>query len=506
MTERVQQTHGDSIKKVLPVAFFKVKEELTPKAPLRVLLCFTLIGWILLLALFGILVVTSYNTTTTLRETIITAGPSSELMNCTALAGWGNKLPSAADLTDYRPVKTSGGIEVKLYDMSMTTAQCFDAIPDGVCEAWADDWMGKSSSSCCLAPTGDTESPCYRVPSAGPDPLQYPPSPPAWPGYSSGAPSSPPYPPPPPESTNKVDFCGGFLEASHMYEGNDRAPHWCYSTGGTKSNLVLSFGTDASASNASFKTLDSPSAPADLSNGGSGNVYRWAAATSTTDCKYYPYDPNDHLSHYAMLASENRSMLVLSTCKSAVKGSSPYAVAFESHCSGDYRDAYPKANPVYGDNTVGGLDKTDVSYATRKLRDRSGGSFTSAYRWGGKRWAPITFDSTADPVFPDDISPLLPRATFVADCNLAIKEMCSQMDTRTAPFACIKETIVRKTVAEVFSVALANTQAAASILFAVFAVRVTRVKKQEEKKEEKEQAMTAAPRPEPPPQASHEVI
>jgi hypothetical protein len=84
--------------------------------------------------------------------------------------------------------------------------------------------------------------------------------------------------------------------------------------------------------------------------------------------------------------------------------------------------------------------------------------------------------------------------------------MCSQMDTRAAPFACIKETIVRKTVAEVFSVALANTQAAASILFAVFAVLVTRVKKQEEKKEEKEQAMTAAPRPDPPPQASHEVI
>ena len=312
MTERVQQTHGDSIKKVLPVAFFKVKEELTPKAPLRVLLCFTLIGWILLLALFGILVVTSYNTTTTLRETIITGVPSSELMNCSALAGWGNKLPSAADLTDYRPIKTSGGIEVKLYDMSMTTAQCFDAIPDGVCEAWADDWMGKNSSSCCLAPTGDTESPCYRVPSAGPDPnpIKYPPAPPSYPVYSYASPPSappPPFrPPPPPESTNKVDFCGGFLEASHRYENPSAYPEWVYSTGGAKSNLVLSFGTDANASKASFETLDSPSAPYKINS--------WASPTA----KYYPYDPNDHLSHYATLASKNRSVLVLSTCKSLV--------------------------------------------------------------------------------------------------------------------------------------------------------------------------------------------
>ena len=91
---------------------------------------------------------------------------------------------------------------------------------------------------------------------------------------------------------------------------------------------------------------------------------------------------------------------------------------------------------------------------------------------------------------------LLPRATFVDDCKAAISQMCNQMDAKGAPFACVEETIVRQTPFQVFSVAFANSQFAAGIVFALLALLATRVGKQQAEREAtREMAMGAAPGP-----------
>ena len=68
----------------------------------------------------------------------------------------------------------------------------------------------------------------------------------------------------------------------------------------------------------------------------------------------------------------------------------------------------------------------------------------------------------------------LSRTEFLADCNATINEICSQVDKRAAPFACIKKVVARKTFAEALAVSWSNTQLAMGFLFTALAVALAK--------------------------------
>ena len=212
---------------VVPTEFFATKREVTPKASPPLLFRLALVGWVALAALFAFLFVLTYSRETLVHETLITQLPE-EGLPCTALGSWSNKVPTLGKFEGFR---SSAGLDV-LVDIAMTTADC-RRMTNGVCEAWADEYVG--AESCCLMQSSDPRSECFfrhlldedareppAPPGSPPSPTDYPPPP------SPSPPPSPTRPPPAPECSNTCDYRSNF-------ECNDGGPgsRWAFCDLGT---------------------------------------------------------------------------------------------------------------------------------------------------------------------------------------------------------------------------------------------------------------------------------
>jgi len=186
---------------VVPTEFFATKREVTPKARPALIFRLALVGWAALAALFAFLFILTYSRETLVHETLISQEPA-EGLPCTALGSWSNKVPT---LGKFQSFKSSTGLDV-LFDVAMTGADC-ERMTSGVCEAWADEYVGKGEK-CCLMESSHPRSECFfrhlldedaREPPAPPgSPLPSPP--PTYLSPPPPSPSPPPPPSPPPEA------------------------------------------------------------------------------------------------------------------------------------------------------------------------------------------------------------------------------------------------------------------------------------------------------------------
>ena len=213
---------GDEVVALLPINFFKVKKDATPKAPLSVLVKVAVLAYIITMGIgFGLFYYELTKVTIT-EETTVSATTING-QTCTSLGAWTN---GAAKFTDYEPFRTSVGIEVQI-DISWTQEQCFAATAN-TCETWADAYVGKGTDASCCMSSAAVESNCYSAfPPAAPHPpvpSSFPPSsppvPPSYPAWNlnlSPPPvPSPPSSPPPPPAIDGVNYCGGTKVAAKM--------------------------------------------------------------------------------------------------------------------------------------------------------------------------------------------------------------------------------------------------------------------------------------------------
>ena len=181
--EQVGQGQGDEVVALLPIDFFKVKKDVTPKAPLSVLKKVAIVAYTLTLGIGVGLFVYELNSFTVTEQSTVSPTPLKG-QTCAALGAWTNE---ATLLKDYVPYRTAVNIEVQI-DVSWTKDQCLAATAN-TCETWADAYVGKGTDASCCMSSAAVDSNCYSA---------FPPAPPNPPT----PPSSPPPPPlPPPEPT-----------------------------------------------------------------------------------------------------------------------------------------------------------------------------------------------------------------------------------------------------------------------------------------------------------------
>ena len=241
----VNQEHvgqGNEFVTLLPIDFFKVKKDVTPKAPLSVLFKVAIVANIITLGIGFGLFVYELNSFTVTEESTVSPTPLKG-QTCTALGAWTNEAPL---LKDYVPYRTAVGFEVQI-DISWTKDQCLAATAN-TCETWADAYVGKGTDVSCCMSSAAVDSNCYSAfppappnpptpPSSPPVPSPPPPLPPppprypgwsdsSWPSYppppfppSPGPP--PPPPPPPPPASDGANYCGGTKVAAGMGTDSD---------------------------------------------------------------------------------------------------------------------------------------------------------------------------------------------------------------------------------------------------------------------------------------------
>ena len=180
--EQVGQGQGDEVVALLPIDFFKVKKDVTPKAPLSVLKKVAIVAYTLTLGIGVGLFVYELNSFTVTEQSTVSPTPLKG-QTCAALGAWTNE---ATLLKDYKPYRTAVNIEVQI-DVSWTKDQCLAATAN-TCETWADAYVGKGTDASCCMSSAAVDSNCYSA---------FPPAPPNPPT----PPSSPPPPLPPPEPT-----------------------------------------------------------------------------------------------------------------------------------------------------------------------------------------------------------------------------------------------------------------------------------------------------------------
>lgn len=556
----------------LPDSFYNVKSAsvITPKAPLKVLFATAIFGYSILIVLFITLVTNEVNREIVSFQTVILPAPNSSYESCQALGAWSNT--EASTLRDYRPFKSSTGLEV-LIDVSSTTAQCFDATA-GVCEVWADDYVGASEESCCMATTPNPASDCHHAgsdlsipdpprPSPPPPPGIPPPRvlPPPWPPQYPGgyiqtamppwpphapAPMLPPSPEPPPPTPkhSDINYCGRselvFMKSKPVCDAlahypndatrvssypfsrlgklmhvssdfdtlsgpgyrcdadcsfhfrapihvastcaaiqpwtstegliysnpNDpptrtwRAGHfnwngflaewrptqhkaggWTLTTGSHSTVNVITFdSTQPIPSNVSQRStvLDIP--------GSEDGIFRLIDGISYAGDDKFFVPPPAHSAFFANLTRKARSTIALSTCSTSSEQSKSY------FCSGTI---FPQGFSDPGFN----------SYLNQKLQKRYPDSRVPSSYKGANTKANGDAEAT---------NLRLSRTEFLADCNATINEICSQVDKRASPFACIKKLVARKTFAEALAVSWSNTQLAMGLLFTALAVALAK--------------------------------
>ena len=178
-----QVGQGNEFVTLLPIDFFKVKKDVTPKAPLSVLFKVAIVANIITLGIgFGLFGYELNNFTVTEESTVSLTPLKGQ--TCTALGAWTNE---ATRLADYMPYRTAVGFEVQI-DISWTKDQCLAATAN-TCETWADAYVGKGSDASCCMSSAAVDSNCYSAfppaPPHPPAPPLPPPVPPANPGFLS---------------------------------------------------------------------------------------------------------------------------------------------------------------------------------------------------------------------------------------------------------------------------------------------------------------------------------
>ena len=219
--EQVGEGSDDVTVSLLPINFFKVKTDATPRAPLSVLVKVAILAYIITMGIgFGLFYYELVSFTTAEKSTVSATPIKGQ--TCTALGAWTNEV---SDFKNYVPYRTEVGIEVQM-DMAWTKDQCFAATAN-TCETWADAYVGKGTDASCCMSSAAVDSNCFSnyppAPPAPPTPSPPPygaPSPPRTPatGAYGGAAASPhpPPPPPPPAADGGVNYCGGTKVAAVM--------------------------------------------------------------------------------------------------------------------------------------------------------------------------------------------------------------------------------------------------------------------------------------------------
>ena len=158
-----QLGQGNEFVALLPIDFFKVKKDVTPKAPLSVLFKVAIVANIITLGIGFGLFGYELNSFTVTEESTVSPTPLKG-QTCTALGAWTNE---ATRLKDYVPYRTDVGIEVQI-DVSWTKDQCLAATAN-TCETWADAYVGKGTDASCCMSSAAVDSNCYSA---------FPPAPP----------------------------------------------------------------------------------------------------------------------------------------------------------------------------------------------------------------------------------------------------------------------------------------------------------------------------------------
>ena len=216
---------------------------------------------------------------------------------------------------------------------------------------------------------------------------------------------------------------------------------WTITTGSHSAVQVISFdSTQPIPSNVSQRStvLDVP--------GSEDGIFRLIDGVSYAgdDKNFAP--PPAHSAFFANLTRKARSTIALSTCSTSSEQSKSY------FCSGTI---FPQGFSDPGFN----------GYLNTKLRQRYPDSRVPSSYKGAKTKANGDAEAT---------NLRLSRTEFLSDCNATINEICSQVDKRAAPFACIKKLVERKTFAEALAVSWSNTQLAMGFLFTVLAVALAK--------------------------------
>ena len=161
--EQVGEGSDDVTVALLPINFFKVKTDATPKAPLSVLVKVAIVAYIITMGIgFGLFYYELVSFTTTEKSTVSATPIKGQ--TCTALGAWTNEV---SDFKNYVPYRTAVGIEVQI-DISWTKEQCVAATA-GTCETWADAYVGEGADASCCMSSAAVDSNCFSA---------YPPAPP----------------------------------------------------------------------------------------------------------------------------------------------------------------------------------------------------------------------------------------------------------------------------------------------------------------------------------------
>jgi hypothetical protein len=462
---------SDEVVALLPINFFSVKKDATPKAPLSVLVKVAILAYIITMGIgFGLFYyeLTAFTVT---EETTVSPTPISG-QTCTALGAWTNEV---SDFKNYAPYRTAVGIEVQI-DISWTKEQCLAATAD-TCETWADAYVGKGTDASCCMSSAAVDSNCYSAyPPAPPHP-PVPPSPPLsqLPPPPHPSPPPKPSPPAPPPAIDGVNYCGGtkvaavmgakFNGGAHPAEQLDWYPYPETWNTGWKKGWSLFRGSGmlssvAVVSDTSTTTRDVPGIHVatnaiDIVEADGDGTFQ-----STRVLSGEGYAPKSHVAHFKALANAPRSMLALTTC---------VATSMPSYtCTGAGVNSYGRSSI----DTYGGRLDTGSGVSSRP-------DYLTSKIWARYPRLGIYFDADPEGDSPPYAGQLLdfklPRSAFVADCNAATIEVCNKAEEQCQPFLCKQEVKTYKSIVEAFGIAFANYGLATAVLMPLFALLAARI-------------------------------
>ena len=486
---------------LLPIEFFKVKKDTTPKAPLPVLRKVGILAYIITIGIGIGLFVYELRSFTVTEESTVSPTPLKG-QTCTALGAWTNE---ATRLDDYVPYRTAVGFEVQI-DVSWTKDQCLAATAN-TCETWADAYVGKGTDASCCMSSAAVDSNCYSAyppappnppvpsfPMWPPPPSPPPPEPPHYPGYVEywqpppTPPAAPPLPPPPPAGDG-VNYCGGTKVAAGMagswYGGKghpiasvdwytleynyQRVAGWELYRGSGMLNSV------AVVSDSSTTTRDVPGIHVATEaftiaepdeNGIIPKDQHFQAFNSVSPSAPAP----SHEALFKALTNVPRSVLALTTCNLWMGGSAGPAYL----CAG----AGMEPISTWQDEYQGGRSSIDIVYDLGR-EWKSAPDYLTSKIWARYPRLGIPSDEDPDGSDPPYLGQLLDfklsRSDFIADCNAVTIEVCDKVEEQCQPFLCTQEVKTYKTIVESFGIAFANYGLVVAILMPLFALLATRI-------------------------------
>ena len=439
--EQVGEGSGEVVA-LLPIDFFRVKKDATPKAPLSVLVKVAILAYIITMGIgFGLFYyeLTAFTVT---EETTVSPTPISG-QTCTALGAWTNEV---SDFKTYVPYRTAVGIEVQI-DISWTKEQCLAATAD-TCETWADAYVGEGPDASCCMSSAAQDSNCYSAyPPAPPLPPLLPlppPSPPNGPDPNyTPRPDSPPPPLPPPVSDG-VNYCGGTKVAASL-QSSASPPYWKLHRGsGMLSSVAVV--SDTSTSTRDVPGVHVASREYWLLEADEDGIYPESPFSVLYDHDVLP--PASHVAHFKALSDMPRSNLALTTC--------------HAHTASPCYTCAGAGMNEYGESSFYASTYPSRDYLTSKIY---------------ARYPKLALDLRTDgyPYAGQLLDFKLPRSAFVADCNAATIEVCNKAEEQCQPFLCKQEVKTYKSIVEAFGIAFANYGLATAVLMPLFALLAARI-------------------------------